>query len=219
MRVASVSLNRDQSTLVLAALRARLRAGEWIEGEPLTVSELATECGVSQTPVREVLARLAGEGLVEERRGRGYHARRIDSAELADLYRAQKLLTRVAVASRACQRAPEPLAFGCRPDDFLTHPVSTWEALFDALITRANSGFLRQDQKRLANLLAPARRIEPSVLGETSADFTELVTALAKSDWPTLDSALERLLQRRRAAVEDLVVRMRLDVREYKVSI
>jgi DNA-binding transcriptional ArsR family regulator len=214
-----MSINRDQFAVVLAELRGRLREGAWVEGEPLTVGELANECGVSQTPVREALARLAGEGLVEDRRGRGYFSRRIDGAELADLYRAQKILGRVALASGPYRRGVWDQPYLCAPTDFLSSPVTTWERLFDALLRRANSTLLIQHQRRLADLLAPARRIEPQVLGENATDFEPLATALAASDLAGIEAALEPLSLRRRGSVNELVVAMRLEAQKYKVSI
>ncbi|HEY2707199.1 MAG TPA: GntR family transcriptional regulator [Caulobacteraceae bacterium] len=214
-----MSLNRDQFIVVLGELRGRVRDGAWVEGEPLTVGDLANDCGVSQTPVREALARLAGEGLVEDRRGRGYYARRIDGAELADLYRAQKIFGRVALANGLSRPGSRDQPYVCSPADFLTSPVGAWEGLYEGLLRRTNSVLLTQQQRRLADLLAPARRVEPLVLGETDADFGPLVAALASSDWAEVEAALEPLAQRRRAAVDDLVISMRLAAEKYKISI
>jgi DNA-binding transcriptional ArsR family regulator len=219
LREALMSLNRDQFAVVLATLRTQFRDGAWVEGEPLTVGDLASECGVSQTPVREALARLAGEGLVEDRRGRGYYARRIDGAELADLYRVQRILGRVALASGPCSRGSAQHPYLCSPTDFLTSPVAAWEGLFESLLKRANSTLLTQEQRRLANLLAPARRIEQLVLGEAAGDFEPLAAALAGSRWADTAAALEPLLMKRQATVDELVVAMRLEARKYKTSI
>jgi DNA-binding transcriptional MocR family regulator len=212
-----LSLNRDQFVVVLAALRQRFREGEWVEGEPLTVSEIATECGVSATPVREALARLAGEGLVEDRRGRGYHARRIDPAELLDLYRAQYILAQVAAAGAL--RAPVALEPGPSPSDFVRQPVGAWEHLYELLIRQANNGFLILEQRRLADRLAPARRIERTVLDEAEGDFDSLCLAMAKPGWTGLVETLKPFLRRRKAAVESLVVSMRLESAKYKLPI
>jgi len=212
-------LNRDQFVVVLATLRRRFREGEWVEGEPLTVADIAADCGVSATPVREALARLAGEGLVEDRRGRGYHAPRIDTAELTDLYRAQHILAQVALAAARrfpTGRGPQP---GPTSADFVQHPASAWERLFELLIRQANNNFLVQEQRRLADRLAPVRRVEPSVLAEGAADFEPLAFAAAGADWNGLVETLRPFLRRRKAAVESLVVGMRLQSAKYKVSI
>jgi DNA-binding transcriptional regulator YhcF (GntR family) len=210
-------LNRDQYAVVLASLRTRYREGEWVDGEPLTVGDLATGYGVSATPVREALSRLAGDGLVEDRRGRGYYARRIDGVDLADLYRVQETLVQVALAAArrgvGSRRHPEPYA------DFLVDAVRAWEALFEAVLCSANSGFLMSTQRRLADRLAPARSVEPEMLGETLIDFEPLVAAQSTADWAGLECALAPFFGRRRSAVDALVVRMRLNAAKYKESI
>jgi hypothetical protein len=211
-------LNRDQFAVVLASLRTRYRAGEWVEGEPLTVGDLAAGYGVSATPVREALSRLAGDGLIEDRRGRGYYAPRIDGVDLADLYRAQEALAGVALgAARRSARPgqlPEPIFEG-----YLDDPVRAWEQLFERVLRGANSGFLMNTQQRLADRLAPARRVEPDILGETPVDFAPLVAAQSASDLSGLECALGPFFHRRRAVVGELVERMRLNALKYKVSI
>ena len=57
--------------VALATLRERLRTGAYRPGVRITAVDLADELRLSNTPVREALARLAGEGLVEDRRGQG----------------------------------------------------------------------------------------------------------------------------------------------------
>ena len=213
-----MSLNRDQYAVVLAGMRTRFREGEWVEGEPLTVGELASRYGVSATPVREALSRLAGDGLVEDRRGRGYYARRIDGVDLADLYRGQETLVRAALTVMRCEVGSKPRS-GPVNADFLTDAVQAWETLFEAVLHGANSRFLMSAQQRLADRLAPARRVEPEMLGETAMDFEPLVAAQSAPDWAGLEGALAPFFRRRRAAVEALVVRMRLNAPKYKDSI
>src|SRR6266498_5257347 len=53
-----------------ALLRERIERGELAPAARLADHELATELGVSRTPVREALLRLAREGLVEIAPGR-----------------------------------------------------------------------------------------------------------------------------------------------------
>lgn len=186
-----------------------------MQGEPLTVGDLASGYGVSATPVREALSRLAGHGLVEDRRGRGYYAHRIDGIDLADLYRGQEVLAQIALRSGVGSMR-EPAAVRT---DYLTDPVQAWETLFEAVLRSANSDFLMSAQQRLADRLAPARRIEPEILGETAREFEPLIAAQAVAGWAGLEHALAPFFCRRRTAVEALVGRMRLNALKYKVSI
>jgi DNA-binding transcriptional regulator YhcF (GntR family) len=219
--VASIdlSLNRDQFAVVVAALRDRFREGEWVEGEPLTVADIAAQCGVSATPVREALSRLAGEGLVEDRRGRGYYALRIDAVDLIDLYRTQHFLAQVALSSAFIATAAPPAKSWPAADEFVSHPVRAWEALFEALVRHANNRFLLGEQRRLADHLAPARRLEPEVLAETPYDFQPLIQAAGMPDLTDLGAVLKPFIRRRKAAAERLVAGMRLASAKYKISI
>lgn len=69
-----------------AAIRQMLREGRLAPGARLETSRLATDLGVSPTPVRDALQRLAGEKLVEARIGDGFHVPRYTESALRDLF-------------------------------------------------------------------------------------------------------------------------------------
>jgi DNA-binding GntR family transcriptional regulator len=55
-----------------AEVQRLIAAGTFQPGTPISIAELARQCGVSQTPVREALARLAAEGQLAFTRNIGY---------------------------------------------------------------------------------------------------------------------------------------------------
>lgn len=55
------------SEQALGAIRRAIVVGELAPGTPVKDAELATRMGLSRTPVREALARLADEGLIESK--------------------------------------------------------------------------------------------------------------------------------------------------------
>lgn len=76
---------------VYGALRELLRAGRLATGQPLQEAELAAQLGVSRTPVREALARLASEGLVVAE-GRSFIAPALTVGDIDDIYALRFLL-------------------------------------------------------------------------------------------------------------------------------
>lgn len=92
--------DRDPFDRTLETLRQRLTRAGPLQGAALPISGLAEELGVSPTPVREVLARLAGEGLIA-RTPQGYAALLLDPAGLAELYDLASVLVAAAVQSGA----------------------------------------------------------------------------------------------------------------------
>jgi DNA-binding GntR family transcriptional regulator len=72
---------------VYAAIFERIMALEITPGERISVDAVARQLSVSQTPIREAMARLESEGLVRKTPLVGYSATpRLSPAELADLY-------------------------------------------------------------------------------------------------------------------------------------
>lgn len=76
---------------VYATLRGYLRAGRIATGQPLQEAVLAAQLGVSRTPVREALARLASEGLVLAE-GRSFTVPGLVVGDIEDIYALRFLL-------------------------------------------------------------------------------------------------------------------------------
>lgn len=87
-------------------LRGALVRGDFRSNEPLREEALAAQFGVSRTPIREALAKLAGQGLVVVERGFGARVANLSPDELAEVFS-----IRIALESLALQRAcanPDP---------------------------------------------------------------------------------------------------------------
>ena len=87
-------------------LHSAIVRGELAPGERLPEDELATWLGVSRTPVREALGRLAAAGLVTIDANRGARVAPLDPAEMLDLVQVSRQL--VLLAQRlAAERATD----------------------------------------------------------------------------------------------------------------
>src|SRR3954463_4331749 len=72
---------RDQ---VYQAVLARIYRGELPPTRRVRDTDLASQLGVSRTPVREALLRLAREGVLEADMGRGFSVRPLDATEMRE---------------------------------------------------------------------------------------------------------------------------------------
>jgi DNA-binding GntR family transcriptional regulator len=84
-------------TTVLEILRASILSGRFAPGERLVEAELSRELGVSRGPIREALALLEGDGLVESISRRGKYVRTIDEQLVDETYSLRRILDVYAV--------------------------------------------------------------------------------------------------------------------------
>jgi DNA-binding GntR family transcriptional regulator len=77
---------------VYAALRERILSGELRRGERMRQELLAEELGVSRTPLREALRRLATEGLVDLEPNRGARVSALDFGDMRHAWAARLAL-------------------------------------------------------------------------------------------------------------------------------
>ncbi|MFQ6552308.1 GntR family transcriptional regulator [Aestuariibius insulae] len=73
---------------VEAALLEEIAAGGIAAGERLDETRLAERFGVSRTPIREALSRLAAQGVLESGEGRGMRVAQYSREELAQMFEA-----------------------------------------------------------------------------------------------------------------------------------
>ena len=102
-----------QSELVIDDVYARLHgmvvSNVLRSGQKLVDRELAELLGVSRTPVREALGRLAMTGLIENRARRGYYVSRFSADEISDLYEFRVMLEVNAATLAARHARPSDL--------------------------------------------------------------------------------------------------------------
>ncbi|MDB5363268.1 MAG: transcriptional regulator [Rhodospirillales bacterium] len=92
---------------VFRSLRQALQAGRYRPGDRLREEEIARELKVSRTPVREAFGRLQAKGFVEPGGAKGLIVRRLDMAEILELYAMREILEGAA-ARLAAQHASPP---------------------------------------------------------------------------------------------------------------
>lgn len=73
-------------------IRRLVASGRYVAGDRLREEELSAAIGVSRTPVREALRRLAAEGFVEFISNRGAHVAAWSASELTDIFELRAML-------------------------------------------------------------------------------------------------------------------------------
>ena len=63
----------------------RIHRGDLPPGSRVRDGDLASQLGVSRTPIREALLHLAQEGVLDAAMGRGFRVRRLDAVELREV--------------------------------------------------------------------------------------------------------------------------------------
>ena len=95
---------------IFELLHQRIVAGRYLPGEWLRQEELATQLGVSQTPVREALDLLVSVGLAERVPYRGVRVPEPNQFEIIDAYSMRLLLECIAGSLAAQNRSTEQVA-------------------------------------------------------------------------------------------------------------
>ena len=97
--------SRPSAHVVYNALKDRILGFALYPGTRVTETELAADFGVSRTPIREALQRLAAEGFVTIRPKQGCFVRELDIEEIDQLYQ-----VRIALESLALEQAMDHMA-------------------------------------------------------------------------------------------------------------
>lgn len=88
-------------------IRSRLLRGDYAPGERLSESELSAQCGVSRTPVREALRRLALEYFVRIEPNRGAFVIDWSREDIIDMFEMRSMMEGLAARKAAERATPE----------------------------------------------------------------------------------------------------------------
>lgn len=98
-----------QSTRAYTELRSLIVSWDLPPGSPLNEVQLAERLGISRTPLRQAIQRLAHEGLVRLTPGRGAQVSEITLQDVVSLFQMREALE--TYAARLCARRPDRARF------------------------------------------------------------------------------------------------------------
>ncbi len=157
----SVSSGR-LSAQVYGHVKSRILAHSFEPGAVLQELTLASEFGVSRTPVREALKLLTDEGLVI-RRGRFYQTRQFSAVDVRQIYEVREALETASVCLCAARAGDSALA------DLMTMVAGQKEALQSADVarfSRLDSAFHLQHRQRWPTTRPAAPACRPARQGQ-----------------------------------------------------
>lgn len=159
------SRERSLTERTIEAVRDRIRNGKLVPGELYSVYRLADELGVSRSPVRDALLRLAETGMVAFERNRGFRVVVPGARELTEII-AVRLALEVPAAEHAAVRA--------QPTDH----AALWaeaKAMHKAVALADEWLFMRHDQRLHGLLLELAGNNHSARIIANLRDATRLV--------------------------------------------
>ena len=195
-------MDRLPSAKIRDSLEQRIVEGELGNGKRLDETELSGFYGVSRTPVREALQRLAESGLAEHLPRRGTFVRSPSLSQLVEMFEVMAELECMAIrlaARRATTNDIDALEKDnetCRAAVAANDTKKYYEVnarLHGRIYQMSGNSFLANEARRLHDRLRPFRRLQLRVRGrmeESMAEHDIILAALRDGD---ADRAMETM--------------------------
>lgn len=184
----------------LVGLSRLIGEGRFGWGRPLVVTDLASSLRLSATPVREAMARLSGEGLIEHRSGQGYFARSPTASDIVDLYELRRRLIHWTI---------DILPSGYRSSGTAAATPSDAETVYSALVSSAGNPTLSRAYRRVANELRPVQKVEAQVAPVPIYQIVQQDRLLARGDLAAFRLAVDVFHLDRSSAAQSVFSFMR----------
>ncbi len=213
----STPQSTPQGNSVYQRLLAELREGRLNPGDRLRETDIAEQFGISRTPVREAIRQLEADGIVTHVPRLGATIRRLDYAEVMELYEMRAVLegTAARLAARAAsdieieellEMNAQMAALGNAPEAF-TLNRHFHAALLDAAKNRFLARAIHTLQKALM-ILGPTTLTQADRADKAVAEHLAVLDAIRARDGAQAEAAM-------RAHIE---AAQRVRVRELRAS-
>ncbi|WOI58276.1 GntR family transcriptional regulator [Palleronia sp. LCG004] len=203
-----------QGNAAYLRLLTELREGRLNPGDRLRETELAERLGVSRTPVREAIRQLEADGIVTHVPRQGAAIRRLDYAEVMELYEMRTVLegTAARLAARAASEIEieelfdmnrQMAALGSAPEAFILNR-QFHAALLDAAKNRFLTRSIHALQKALM-ILGPTTLTEPDRAEKAVEEHFGVLEAIKARDGSLAEAAMRAHIEiAQRVRVRDL---------------
>ena len=208
---------------VYDAIRERITSGSLQRGARIHQEDLADELGVSRTPVREALRRLAAEGLVEMRTNRGARVADVGRDDMHAAYEARLVIEPGAARLAARERRPDALDRMRTALIAQRHAVPSVPRSFEAnrefhiaLVQASGNAFLLQFVERLwvariGEVIYERQSESPQRMELDADEHEEILSTIASGNGRRAESLTRRHLADAMRRSLDLLGTARLD--------
>lgn len=171
---------RSEKERVYAELRKEILSSAINSRDLLVESVVARRFGVSKAPVREALAILQRDGLIESLPRKGYLVAPVTFRDVQELFELRTILEGAAVEFAATKISEQSLRYleDLRPAAATTPDFLSYDSEFHTLIARESHNF------RLARLVAQAVDETPRTIAVTAdhGEHAAIIAALRTGD-------------------------------------
>jgi len=200
--------------MVYSRLEEEILVGQISQGSALGEIALSKRLGVSRTPIRGALHRLAEEGLVEIVPNKGAKVLGINLDDLIDIYRIRERLEGLAsslAAKRISEKEMDELSEAVDLVDFYikrndTEHIKELDTVFHSIIYRASgSRFLERTLSELHRKIKAYRKRSltvPGRLEKSAAEHREILEAIKARDSEKADELTSLHVRR---ALENMI--------------
>lgn len=157
MKSKRVDQNKNMPVIAYDTIKHSIIKNELKPGDLLSENSLASEMGMSRTPVREALKILAKEGYVSIRNGVGIYVKHITLKEVLDIYEVRANL--------------ETLALQSSLNNILDSEIDSLLEVWLALDDKQKNGFNTAEEELLDNDL----KLHSFIINKSDNDFLKIL--------------------------------------------
>lgn len=195
-------MEKRRSDHIADALEEAIFAGDMSAGERLDEARLAEKFGVSRTPLREALQRLARSGLIEQIPRRGAFVRQPGPVELIEMFEVMAEMEAVCgrlaaarisdAALSELQQVHDECALAAQQDNPDGYYIKN-EQFHQIIYRESGNEFLRAETAALHRRLQPFRRQQLRLrgrMGQSLSEHQAVIDALSNGDGETAAHSL-----------------------------
>ena len=195
-------MDRLPSAKIRDSLEQRIVEGELGNGKRLDETELSSFYGVSRTPVREALQRLAESGLAEHLPRRGTFVRSPSLSQLVEMFEVMAELECMAIRLAARRATTNDIDALEKDNETCRAAVAANDAkkyyeinarLHGRIYQMSGNSFLASEARRIHDRLRPFRRLQLRVRGRMEESMAEHDIILAALRDGNADRAMETM--------------------------